>query len=77
MNHSDQLIAYARQQYSAMLREPEGLLSHPFLVPGSVYHNSLWDWDSWFIEQALAHISQKEDIIEYEKGCLLNFFDNQ
>lgn len=68
---------YAEKHYPDLFREPSGILKHKFIVPGSGYSGSLWDWDSWFIEQALAHISQKEDIIEYEKGCLLNFFDHQ
>ena len=38
---NDLLKEYARQHYKAMLREPEGLLTHPFLVPGRVYHNRL------------------------------------
>lgn len=67
---------YAKKHYVDLFREPDGILKHKFIVPGSGYAHSLWDWDSWFIEQALEHITQ-EDITEYEKGCLLNFIDHQ
>ena len=30
-----------------MFREPVGNLKYKFIVPGSVYNNCLWDWDSW------------------------------
>lgn len=68
------LLKYAESNYRKMLREPEGKLKHPFLVPGSCYSNSLWDWDSWLTDVALSQFI-KEDISAYEKGCVLNFLD--
>ena len=69
------LEEYAQKQYKNMLREPEGYLTHRFIVPGSIYGNDLWDWDSWLTDIALQQFV-KEDISEYEKGCVLNFIDH-
>ena len=65
---------YAKQNYRDMFREPEGLLKRKFIVPGSVYSNCLWDWDSWLTNVALRQIGT-EDVSEYEKGCILNYLD--
>ena len=46
---------------------------YKFIVPGSSYSNSLWDWDSWLTNIALRKITGDTDISEYEKGCVLNF----
>lgn len=36
----------------------------------------MWDWDSWLTDWAIAEIFQgKKDIVEYEKGCILNFLE--
>ena len=64
-----------------MYREPVGALKYPFLVPGSgQYANQLWDWDSWLSDIALRQIivehgtkADREELIRYEKGCILNF----
>lgn len=45
--------AYTKKNYKKMLRQPEGQLKHPYLVPGSVYANRLWDWDCWLTNVAL------------------------
>ena len=73
---------YSRGAYKLLLRKGEGYLTHPFIVPGSVYDYDLWDWDSWLtdvaIRQILADNSESADsFIEYEKGCALNFLENQ
>ena len=67
--------AYAQNNYKKMFREPDGHLTHKFIVPGSVYSNSLWDWDSWLTDIAL-HQSIKEDFSQYSKGCILNFLEH-
>ena len=64
--------AYAQKNYTKMFREPDGSLSYKFIVPGSVYSDSLWDWDSWLTDVALHQIVE-EDFSEYAKGCILNF----
>jgi putative isomerase len=67
---------YARNNYRECLREPDGLLSHKFIVPGSCYANQLWDWDSWLTDLALCKIEGADDLSEYQKGCILNFLDH-
>lgn len=66
---------YAQNNYTKMFREPDGNLKHKFIVPGSVYANSLWDWDSWLTDIALSNLDSDRDISEYEKGCVINFLD--
>ncbi|HOV68739.1 MAG TPA: trehalase family glycosidase [Clostridia bacterium] len=86
MPESDELVRYkqAIKDYifsncTRMLREPKGCLRYPFIVAGSVYFDDLWDWDSWLTDIALrqaysecGHLD-KDSLIEYEKGCVLNF----
>lgn len=70
------------KDYSGMYREPGGPLPYKFLTPGSEsYSDVLWDWDSWLsniaIRQAFVFNSatgdMKNELFEYEKGCILNF----
>ncbi len=68
--------AYAEENYTKMFREPDGLLKHKFIVPGSCYSNSLWDWDSWLTNMALRKLHTGKDISAYEKGCVMNFCDH-
>lgn len=70
------ITEYAKQNYLACFREPDGLLQHKFIVPGSCYANELWDWDSWLTNLALRQIADSQAIGEYEKGCVLNFLDH-
>lgn len=67
---------YAVQNYRDCFREPNGLLQHQFIVPGSCYADELWDWDSWLTNLALRKIADTETIGSYEKGCVLNFLDH-
>ena len=69
---------YAKANYKLMLREPDGQLKHRFIVPGSVYSNSLWDWDSWLTDIALRGIEgiDGDELATYEKGCILNFAEH-
>ena len=66
---------YAHKNYRKMFREPEGQLNHKFIVPGSTYSNQLWDWDCWLTNVALRQFV-KEDISEYEMGCVINFLEH-
>ncbi len=65
------ILNYALKNYKKMFREPAGSLEYKFIVPGSVYNNTLWDWDSWLTNIALSQFVT-EDIKEYEIGCILN-----
>ena len=73
---------YLSRDYESMFREPGGVYSHPFIVPGSAsYHDSLWDWDSWLTNVALRQVltdlgspaERVEKACRYERGCILNF----
>lgn len=75
-SYGEQIIDYAKANYRQCFREPDGLLKHKFIVPGSCYSNSLWDWDSWLTDWALRKIATSQEIGEYEKGCILNFLDH-
>ncbi len=66
---------YAENSYRRMFREPLGALKYPFIVPGVAYARELWDWDSWLTNIALVSIA-KEDISDYERGCVLNFLED-
>lgn len=72
---------YAYKNYKDMGRAPEGIIKHPFIVPGSQsYHNCLWDWDSWLTNIAVRQIMKDTgsggEFSEYEKGCILNFLEH-
>lgn len=66
---------YAKKNYTKLFRDPSGFLKWKFIVPGSVYSDCLWDWDSWLTNVALRQLGA-DDIGEYEKGCILNFLEN-
>jgi putative isomerase len=68
------------RDYPGMLHEPTGALAYPFITPGSVYAKELWDWDSWLSDVALCQImtdldqgGDKQKMLLYGKGCVLNF----
>lgn len=70
------ILDYAKNNYSKMFREPGGIISHKFIVPGSSYDKELWDWDSWLTNLALRKVAKPCDIEEYEMGCILNFIEH-
>ncbi len=76
VRYEEAIVSYAKKNYTKMFREPDGLLKHKFIVPGSCYSNSLWDWDSWLTNIALRKISGTDDISEYERGCIVNFCEH-
>jgi putative isomerase len=68
------------RDYPGMLHEPTGSLKYPFITPGSVYARELWDWDSWLSDVALCQImtdegrqADREKMLSYGRGCVLNF----
>lgn len=69
------ILEYALKNSKKMFREPTGGLKYKFIVPGSVYSNSLWDWDCWLTDVALSQFVS-EDIKEYEIGCVLNYLES-
>lgn len=77
------LETHIRENSEQMMREPEGVLTHPYTVPSSpdspLYSKALWDWDSWFISVVLGQVEadteRKGRFAEYEQGGILNFID--
>ena len=77
LNKYIQLIqSYAKENYRKCFKEPQGKFKYPCLVPGATYSYQLWDWDSWLTDIALAKITEGENILAYEKGCILNFLNS-
>ena len=75
--HANLIIEYAKKNYAKCFREPDGQnFNHRFIVPGSRYSDSLWDWDSWLTDLALHDLAKDSNIYDYEKGCILNFLDS-
>ncbi|MDE6398908.1 MAG: hypothetical protein K2L51_06270, partial [Clostridiales bacterium] len=74
--YAQRIREYAAAHYTKMLRAPDGILKHKFIVPGSCYQNELWDWDSWLTNIALRKLPCAENLQEYEKGCVLNFLEH-
>ena len=71
---------YSKDSYKKISREARGNLKHPFIVPGAIYAYDLWDWDSWLTDIAIRQImldnnDDGEWYLEYERGCILNFFE--
>ncbi len=83
MNNYSKLIKdYSKDAYKLLQREGQGYLKYPFLVPGAVYAYDLWDWDSWLTDIAIRQIlldngESPDEFLEYERGCSLNFLDQQ
>ena len=73
--YGELITEYAKENYRKCFREPSGYLKHRFIVPGSTYTDSLWDWDSWLTNIALRKIAGNEEISDYEKGCIFNFLE--
>lgn len=72
---------YSKDSYKKISREARGNLKHPFIVPGAIYAYDLWDWDSWLTDIAIRQImldnnDDGEWYLEYERGCILNFFEH-
>jgi glycogen debranching enzyme len=63
-----------------MFHQPAGSLTHPYITPGGGYSTTLWDWDSWLCDIALAQVARDQgtdlttsDAFQYGKGCVLDF----
>lgn len=75
---------YIHTNAEQMMREPSGVLRHPYTVPSSpdspYYSSTLWDWDSWFTTVALGQVEadteQPGRFRKYEEGVILNFLEH-
>jgi putative isomerase len=73
-----------RESCEQMMREPAGMLAHPYTVPSTpdspYYSTALWDWDSWFISAVLGQVEADTErsgrFFAYEEGCILNFLEH-
>ncbi len=68
------------RDYAHMEREASGALHYPYITPGSVYSDQLWDWDSWLSNVALAQILKDRagdagvrEAVACGEGCVLDF----
>ncbi|MFA4944297.1 MAG: trehalase family glycosidase [Lentisphaeria bacterium] len=82
-HHSERLLDFICGQTAAIHREAQGCLKHPFLVPGGLFHDELWDWDSFWIVEGLRPLKgrlapdAREKFLLHAMGSWINFFDHQ
>lgn len=81
---SHPLIAHFLRAAPALFREPAGALRHPFVVPGSIYGQELWDWDSYWTTLGILRLAAatcdadlRERALRHGRGSLLNFLAHQ
>ncbi len=66
-----------------ILRPAQGHLKHPYLVPGGLYDDELWDWDSFWIVKGIAGMLNsldsdfRETVLLHSIGSWKNFMENQ
>lgn len=81
---SRQLADYIHASAEQMMREPSGVIGHPYTVPSSpdspYYSSTLWDWDSWLTSVALGQVEADTQrpghFARYEEGVIVNFLDH-
>jgi len=77
------LETYFLREIRGIFRPAQGCLAHPYFVPGGIFHDELWDWDSFWIAKGLLALSagmadtQAEEFVLHAKGSWINFFLNQ
>ncbi|GAA1957366.1 MGH1-like glycoside hydrolase domain-containing protein [Microbacterium deminutum] len=72
---------FVRDHSAEMMREPSGILTHPYTVPSApdspYYSTTLWDWDSWFVSVVLGQVEadtgEPGRFAAYEEGVIRNF----
>ncbi len=78
--YEELVMTYIENSWPQLLREPQGILRYPMIVPGACYAYSLWDWDSWLTDLAITPIVKKQgrlaEFWTYQIGCILNFCDH-
>lgn len=81
---------YVKTESFRMLKKSTGVFRHPFIDPGAVYAENLWDWDSYWSAFALMEIvdyfkddpkfdyeNRRKEVLAHAKGNLQNFFELQ
>jgi putative isomerase len=78
------LLACLHKSANDLMRSPSGVLRHPFIVPGALYAQELWDWDSYWTTLGLLRLAKATGSLElrartlrHGRGSLLNFFAHQ
>lgn len=77
------LIAHGLASVAKVMRAPSGGLTHPFLVPGGMYADELWDWDSYWVTVGLIGLARHADaefrqrLAVHAMGSWQNFFAHQ
>lgn len=91
MNDKEKRILSLFKEYAfKVIKEPTGKCKYHFVEPGLAYHNTLWDWDSYYSLLALNDLCDllkddkdfdykkyKELVAIAAKGNVLNFLDFQ
>jgi len=81
--YSQHLIDFICNQTAALYRDAQGCLEHPFLVPGGLFHDELWDWDSFWIVEGVVPLWDRIDekcqakFLVHAMGSWINFFEHQ
>lgn len=74
------LESYFLKTIAGIFRPARGCLQHPFLVPGGIFHDEIWDWDSFWISKGLLALAREvpadtaEQFVLHSKGSWMNFF---
>lgn len=80
---SGHLLSFVCEQVAGLYREAQGCLNHPFLVPGGLFHDELWDWDSFWIVEGMLPLKHRLDadsrgkFLTHARGSWINFFEHQ
>ncbi|MBW7895495.1 MAG: hypothetical protein H3C27_10315 [Opitutaceae bacterium] len=77
------LCAHFLAETAHVFRPPDGCLHHPFIVPGGLYSNQLWDWDTFWLVKGLRALTPAAGhefaatLGQHALGSWMNFFANQ
>lgn len=64
--------------YIERLRQPKGILAHPFVDPGAGYEDLLWDWDAYFFCLGLSALAGADSRIgRHARGSVDNLLERQ
>ncbi len=75
------LKEYLCTAYKRMFASPQGDFKFSALLPVSCYSYQLWDWGCWTsniaIRQIMTDLNKTEEMVDNERGCVLNFLNTQ
>lgn len=82
-SHAERLTAFICEQTAGIYRPAQGCLKHPFMVPGGLFHDELWDWDSLWIVEGMLPLKEvldpaaRDQFLAHARGSWLNFLEHQ